>query len=489
MKNHALVLLFLLSGLSWLASAQGPGVLTSIPSNGNHNMVRFDAVTGGFIAASSHSGGVIHFIKTDLLNYSEVIIEVNATIMDFEIIDRFIFFCGEKFPYGGFLGCINIDSLFTLGVGAHMDMDLYSTVGLTSLRNIEVFKDGSVYHIAGFGRDVSLDPVAFEAVGHPYTGMKYRTLLLEYGNYKNEILDMAVTDNYVVYLRHHVGRLWDCVPYYNWGITLIPFKKFNMFDPSLLPAYFFQTSVNSTYGSDVYVENIEPAGYLSKIVQVDGDNVAVCAHRRENDFLNCYPANVFCDCERNYVKTYLTLRHYNLTPLAANSPIVMTSACAAVFNNGETTSIPGFKYDKSNKNYLVLHRHETSPGVQDYCVTAFDFSGGVPAFASSEYQTIHSTTSEWEPYNLCLDNSSHYLVGGADRLSLSHYYFWLNNVVGSTVSACNNIIDNPVVDVPLVNEKNLINMNTPTTWYLLSLSTYRTQVIASAGCEQICPQY
>ena len=139
MKNHALVLLFLLSGLSWLASAQGPGVLTSIPSNGNHNMVRFDAVTGEFIFASPQSGNVIHFIKTDMINFAEVKVEVPATIKDFEIIDRFIFFCGEKFPYGGFLGWVNIDSMFLFPTRAQIDLYLVDG-GIGSLDNIEVYK-------------------------------------------------------------------------------------------------------------------------------------------------------------------------------------------------------------------------------------------------------------------------------------------------------------------------------------------------------------
>ena len=492
--RHIITILVLGVALLMFGNAFGQvsGSLTTIPSNGNLNMVRYDAATGEFIAALPHSGGVIHFIKTDLINFTEVKIEVAATIMDFEIVDRFIFFCGEdNFSGKGMFGCFNIDSLFTLVGGAHIDMDLYRTVGLTSLINIEVYKkepNTNIYFIAGYGRDASLDPVAFEAEGHPYTGMKYRTLLLEYGNYKSNILDMTVTDNYVVYLRHEVGRLVPCTSNFIYGATLIPFKKFNMFDPPLDSAYFFQTSVVSNIGSLLYVENIEPAGdRSSKIVHVKGDLVAICAHRRDNDFLNCIPYNGLCVCESNYVKTYLTLRHYDLAPLASSRPIMMTSAYAAELVNGETVHIPGFKYDRSNKSYLALHCHKTSPSVDEYCVTTFDFSGGVPAYASSEYQTIHSTASEWTPYSLCLDNSSRYLVGGAEQLTMSPCYFWLNDVVGSTVSSCNNIINNPVVDMPLIEEKGLINLNSPTLWYLLSFENYNSIVVQKAQCEQICP--
>ena len=176
MKKNVIIFTFIASLLTCgNALGQVPGSLSTIASNGNLNMVRYDAATGEFIAASPHSGGVIHFIKTDLINFTEVKLDVVATIMDFEIIDRFIFFCGEdNFSGKGMLGWFNIDSLFALGGGAHIDMDLYRTVGLTSLRNIEVYKkepNSNIYFIAGYGRDASLDPVAFEAVGHPYTGM------------------------------------------------------------------------------------------------------------------------------------------------------------------------------------------------------------------------------------------------------------------------------------------------------------------------------
>lgn len=495
MKKNVIIFTFIASLLTCgNALGQVPGSLSTIASNGNLNMVRYDAATGEFIAASPHSGGVIHFIKTDLINFTEVKLDVVATIMDFEIIDRFIFFCGEgNTPYGGILGCFNIDSLFALGGGAHIDMNLYSTVGLSSLRNIEVYKkepNSNIYFIAGYGRDASLYPVAFEAVGHPYTGMKYRTLLLEYDNYKSEILDMAVTENYVVYLRHEVRNLYPCNPNYIFGATLIPFKKYNMFDPPLDSAYYFQTSVISLFGAILYVENIEPAGdRSSKIVHVGGDNVAICAHRRDNDFENCYNSFLdLCYCEINdYVKTFLTLRNYDLAPLASNRPIAMTSAYAAELVNGETSYIQGFKYDHPSRSYLALHRHETAPSVFEDCVTTFDFSGGTPAYASSEYQTIYSTSSVWRPFSLCLDNSSRYLVCGADRMTYTPYYFWFNDVVGSTVSSCNNIIYNPVVNLPLIQEKGLVNLKTPTSWFLFSFENHNSLVVQKALCEQICP--
>lgn len=490
MKNYLLIIMLGLASIVWSSAiGQGAGTLTTIPSNGNRNMVRYDAATGDFIVASSLTGGVIHFIKTDLTNYKEVKIQISGNIFDFEIIDRFIFFCGSNASSTkGILGWFNIDTLFAFGGNTYIDMDLYTMAGVTLLQNIEVFKKiSNSYHIAGYGRDASLDYVAFEAVGHPYTGMQCRTLLLEYDNSKSDILDMTVTDNYVVYLRHETFR--PCNPDFVHGLTLIPFEKYDMFNLPIDSAYFFQTSVFLSYGGIIYPENVEPAGYgSSNIVHTEGDIVAVCAYRRDNDFLNCYLlSGNLCDCENAYVRTYLTLRHYDMSPLASNRPVVMTSAYAAQLVNGATGSVPGFGYDNSKRCYVALHNQITTPATMyESGVTVFDFTGGVPSFTRTEYQTAHSTITEWTPYGLCIDNSSRYLVSGAEKITRVPYYFWMNNVSGSAATSCSSIIYNPVIPLPLIQYKGFVNVNTPAVWTPLSFLKKGVEVLKDNVCTQLC---
>lgn len=473
-----------------IVSGQGTGTLyTALPS-GLQSIVRHDQTTGKYISCSALPGYVVHFFQTDMNLFIDVKVAENVVIKDFEIIGRYVFFCGNDGSGSGMIGWFHIDSLFSMNVPVHIDRTLVN-LGLVSLDNIEVYlKDAKTYCVAGYGPESGGGYLAFEAIGDPLTSMSYRTLLLKYENNSYQIVDMTVTDNYVVYLGE--VRSSFCDPHYGYGITLYPFPKSDMFSLPLLADYFFHTTTLTSLGSRIYPENMEPYWYSNpKIVTVENDKVAVCAHRRDIDFMSCaegfLPGTVPCLCDYEVrTNTYLALRTYDLSPLSSSQPIAMLSADAAELYPGEATMINDFKYSKKTGTFVALHYHQPSACVYDYAVTTFDYSSGsAPAYAISEYQQTYNTINIWHPTSLCLDYGYQYTISGFDCASWN-YYFWQNYLPVSTSNVCVTTVGNPIIELPLMPHKEGYNPNMPSSWLPLVFSTPEDRIVTKGECTAVC---
>lgn len=450
------------------ALGQSIGTLYNTDATGMNSIIRqIPGYPGRYITATSHSSPSSalenHFIYTDFTYLYDVKVAEGLFIKDFEIVDRLVFFCGYNLSNSGFLGWFNIDSLFFNGVGVHVDATL-SSLGLLSLDDIEVYKDaGNRIHIAGFGPDNlvpgSMSYLAFEAKGDLATGMQYRVQkLLQIAMYA-DIVDIAVTDNYVVYL----GRMksQECLQHFCMGVSLQPFPKFGMFDNPPFYLHYFETVTYSMPGT-VMSDNEDPVKItLPKIVFQSGDIVAVCSHRRD---FSSIPPCIFPYNSLVYSNTYLALRRFDLSPLLINNPIVMISADGVKLNNNGVNSIDGFEYDPVSKTYVVLHSHETPSYLKEYAVACLDYSSGyAPAYVQSDYQVTYNTYSYWEPHGLCLNGNSAYVVCGHKyNPPLYDLMFWSNQF--NNPGSCNRLQFNKTTNFPRIDPKVEKNEQMPTTW-------------------------
>ncbi len=489
--KHKIILLCCLLWIS-VVYGQGTGTLYAVSVEGQDGIARVDLATGN-IVTYSNIGIENHFSLTDLNTIIDVKVADNLWVTDFEIIDGLVFFCGY-ITGSAFLGWFDIDSLFYHYGPIHIDNTLSSN-GVHYLENIEVFRESGAgkFHIAGYGRryGATTQSIAFEAIGMPFS-MRYRSLVLWEFSPSSDITDMAVTDNYVVFL----GRDLDggCpTPLLSHGlaVTLHAFPKYNMFIMPLVPPYFFQT-INVSYLNGCYaVENNDP--YFNskpKITHVDNDIVAVCSHRR--DYL--YDPSCFCipppstPCGINPptpTNTYLVLRTYDLSPLSSNNPITMQSVYAAELYAGEVNDVKKIVFDPMSKKYLVLHCHKISPVDFDYAVTSFDFSGSVVT-AESEYQTAYSTVNLWTPVGLYMYNSTSFLVHGHDNTyPMLKHMFWKEDVNWNAVD-CAIVQNNPVIKLSPQLHKKQFNEKIPSVWTPLSFFDIGQEVTRCEPCQILC---
>ena len=203
MKKTLFLIGFCLMG--YLSIGQpGSGSLYFSPHNGKNSIIRYDPRTEKHIVYSEDNSEN-HFTLTDMVQDIDAHVSDNFIIKDFEIIDNFVVFCGY-FPYQGgtrtgIIGWFDIDSLFYYGVSPTIDHTL-SILGMETLDNIEVFRDpAGNMHIAGYGESSGGTQYrVLEAIGNLPGYFNYRTTnLFQYGSI-SKITDMAVTDNFVVFL-------------------------------------------------------------------------------------------------------------------------------------------------------------------------------------------------------------------------------------------------------------------------------------------------
>ena len=487
----------------------GQGRLVINPMNGKDNMVRYNSFSGYHISCSQPgSNNDVHFALTDLNMHIDVFAATDLIVKDFEILDRIVFFCGERGGGGsGFLGWFDIDSLFYLGGGVHVDLTL-SSLGLSSLDNIELYHDqGGSIHVAGYGKmdcpwfppppGICAPPylyLAFEAVGSLATGMQYRVLELQDHACFSEVVDMAVTDNYVVYLERN--RSQECYDNYGFGIMLQPFPKFYMFPSPTYPYFYFETTdahVESAGGLASYVVPYQADPYLvpPRITHTIEDEVAVCSYRRDFDF-STWEANPYALCG-GYLfysnsPTSLAIRTYDFSPLLINNPVPMTNAASAPMTPGEVKGIDGFRYDSQKKHFVVLHRQKNLSSVDEHAVTTIDYSTGVlPSVVFSYYQTAYNTINQWLPCSLCLTTPNEYTVGGYNSvLGNKNYMYWHDNIVNPVTGACDALIRYSMKPIPTMVAKNENNPNNPTSWSpLVFLNVIPVDRVASS-CTTIC---
>ena len=414
MKNNIKQIIFLwFCLLCGMAYGQGTGALYKNSFDGWQNMIRYHKRASNYITYSwALMGSQNHFAITDIMG---LIIDANVTedyfVNDFEVIDGYVFFCGQNASMSGFLGWFDIDNVF-YGTGrVHIDETL-SLHGIESLDNIEVYRDGlERIHIAGVGQHIApggfVGFKAFEAVGDPLAGMQYKVADL---SSRDENPTLTVTEDYVVYVSRIVNAasINDGI-----GIVLEPFPKDNMFPTPTHPCYLFQTVGYTSCSGTLWINAWDP--YLPQIEATSkkGNTIAVCSYRR---YINC---NVMTDVYA------LVIREFDLTPLLVSNPIQMTtdSRISLPFS---VSDLKELKYDTISQNYIVLFYHEVLSGIWRDAILKADYSSGSALSpVRVDYQSAYTNWSSW---SLCLDGSSRYTASGWDS-TYNIYHFWQDDVL------------------------------------------------------------
>ena len=483
MKKSLFIIGFCLMGYFSIGQT-GSGSLYFSPHNGSGSIVRYVPSTGKHIVYSEYqtSNHESHFTLTDMVNEIDAHVADNYVIKDFEIIDNYVIFCGY-FPYvpgvkTGIIGWFDIDSLFYYGVSPTIDHSLF-TLGMETLDNIEVFRDptGNM-HIAGYGETTTpsigsgTNYRALEAIGNLPGYFNYRTTDLGRYGAKSDIVDMAVTDNYVVFLgwerdASNIGL----------GIMLHPLPKYNMIFSNMIKSFYFElvTHTNPSLPTD-YIDPIS----TPKIVHSTGDNVAVCSYRQDRDINSpppFYLANIY----------YLSHWRFDISPFLSGLPIQMVSAATAQLP-GNVNGISGFIYDNLSNNYVVLHDHELTGGYSEYAVTTMDFSSGsVPAYVVSDYQTSYPTNNYWKPNSICLDVSSRYTVSG-----YKYYVFeqtiW-QNIINTVGGRCSNSVTYPMLSQSPLPPALIVHTATLMGWSKIVFGQKHTVNLYPYPSIRLCPNY
>lgn len=497
-SNKILSLVFFLL-MSNIAIGQ-PGTLYEYPISGTDNIIRFDAMSNQYIIYTSVPGNQNHFSMTDFNNTIDIRICDKLTVTDFEIIDRYVFFCGNEGSSTGVIGWFHIDSLFSHLSKAYIDKTLY-ILGLQTLDNIEVYHDslGNIC-IAGYGIHNAYPHStmyrAFEAVGTPTTGMQYRTMDLYYSGWYEHVTDLTVTNNFVVYVSDTRNQL--CPGHVGLGIFLHVFPKYNQFGSYPNYLHFYQLTTNSTlYPSYVLPiiddpHSVDPDSTKPKpkIVYSTDDIVAVCTYRKDLDDSGWNPPapdeSPACGSKLPSIKSFITNIRFDVSTLVSNlsNQVPMLSYDIAELPNYELISIDDILYEPQTMRYVALHSHETNTSVDKHAVTIFDFSTGIAApFTESYYHNVYPTNSVWQPTNICLDNNMQYTIIG-DMSSVSNV-LWHNTVIPS-VSPCETMVNYPVTHQPLMPEKTEINPAYPTNWLALNFLPETVIDNTEIPCHIIC---
>jgi|GEM_PF-1626542 len=502
MKKLLFSVALFLSLLS-LSAMQGQNISTLYqgPIDGTDNIIRFDPGTNFHITCSKQLTGDVSFFYTDMNTITEALKIPGIVVADFEIFGRYVFFCGNDISNSGVIGWFNIDSLIFNGGTAHVDNTLLA-LGLRSLDNIEVFSDqGRNIHIAGYGSERSATPpctyknYAFEAVGSPITGMQYRILKLAKDGCMNSIVDMTVTNNYVVYLEEH--RSQECNDNFGIGISLQPFPKYNMFASSPYPYYYFETTTSHIgYATNsvlptayVVSDNDDPCVAAPRITHTFDDEVAVCSYRSDFDPSSWVgDTTLLCGGILTRLNTKLALRTYDLSPMQYSGSILMTAAASAYLTTLDGCgSIDGFEYNAESEHFLVLHRHKTTLPLFESGLTAIDYSShSFPLTAPTYYQYVFDTRLHWMPHSLCLTVGNEYTLGGSYFVGSNEYMFWHDVVPTTHTVSCDHQIDFVMKPLPTMETKQQYNTNTPTSWMSLSFWDVEPVDHITESCNVLC---
>ncbi len=516
-KGLLLLSIFLYSGLAYGQSGSELYINSNV--QGEMNMVRYSQSSNAFINASkAYTSTGFHFTLTDLNNMVDTYFRKNFEVRDIEILNDTIFFCGQDPTLvSGFIGWFSITDLFYGTGDIHIDNTL-SAQGLLSLDNIEVYTDqGGGIHIAGYGvHSVSTDPYspfpytfvytlyrAFEAVGNPATGMQYRVADLYSGGLKSDIKDMVVTNNFVVYLQ--CGRNNVCAPFIGVGIDLEVFPKYNMFSATHFSLGHFQTITNhtvsypnaGTYSTSctfVLPDNSDPHSSEAKMVHIGDDKVAVCSYRVDLDYSAWIPIPdcdpffdnpTYCvqDDQLTRTQRYLTNRIYDISPILTNNPMVMVSS-ALVPLPGEVYEIDDFVYNNQKQSYVVVHRHERIPGIQETAFTTMDYTSGIPPYVTSDYEVHVNTSIGWTPTSVCLFGNDEYLVSGNIQSSYEQL-FWKSGI-NYSVGNCDVRQSYPTTQIPTTEEKNNIWPIDASGWVTLNYVDYHPKEVLLKEVEIKC---
>ena len=476
MKNNLkqiIILCFcLLCGMTY---GQGTGYLYRNNIDGWHTMIRYYNSSGKYITYSWSGGGSANdFAITDIhSSMLDAHVASGYFVQDFEILEDYVFFCGNNASGSGFLGWFDINDVFySLGTPgrAHIDETL-SMNGIEWFDNIEVYYDklGRI-HIAGVGQHVvSGVPAgykAFEAVGYTPNSMQYRVADL-YGT--GLMPRLTVTDDFVVYV---TGELNVCGT--GIGYMLEPFPKNDMLASPTHPTYIFQTIVT---GLGIPPTVFDP--YLNiGITHKESNTIAVCNYRCGFTFPPL-PLGCSYTIDNNFE---FVLREYDLAPLLSANPIQMISANYVKLPLG-VSEIRRLAYDPLTKYYITLFNNEVSLGVSEDGVMTMDYSSGsAPSVAQTTYQQAFPNGLLRD---MCLDGSSRYTAGGFDMTSYHNYFFWQDDVL-SNAYTCANYINYDVVKDDVAVHKEYEELSNVVGWIALNFIPNIAPVIQGDNNSLIC---
>lgn len=415
-------------------------------------MIRYYYNLDRYVTYSWPLGNENHFAVTDIPG---MIVDAHVAdgyfVHDFEIIDDYVFFCGQNATMCGFLGWFNINDLFYGGDRVYIDETL-NLYGIESLDNIEVHYDkfGKI-HIAGVGEHIasgiSAGFKAFEASGYPLTGMQYRVADLESWD---ENPTLVVTDDYVVY----ASAVKNIPGNQGIGINLEPFPKHDMFALPTHPRYFFQTIALTPYYYYPYPPNppimipnhCDPYGNKIKAVHKKGNEIAVCNYR--SGIIPDNPPHFYVS-DNNFS---MVIREFDLSPLLSGNPIQMTSDSRIPLPLG-VSDLKEFRFDKLRMHYVVLFNHSISPLIMQDAILTADYSSGTPpSMVQATYQQAYTN---WVSWSLCLNGSSRYTASGWDGVNLN-YYFWQDDVVSTHGNCAMDILYSAYGGFPEIDKEDVV---------------------------------
>lgn len=392
--KKTLIFLFL-GALGLCSSGQGTAYITQNTLSASPQMIRqWDncPVTNGahavYFAATGNKGYLGITDVYNIIRYGHII--DNFTVLDMEVLDGVVYFCGKTYAGRALLGWANLFDFVGINATVYLDSMTFGTVTptLNSIDNIEVYYDvlGSVY-VSGYG-STSTGYVGFEYV--PPTGVT--PPYVTWGTLPYTPFDMTVTDQYVVFAGTRLGS----------DIVIHPFKKGITFSVSSAPYYSF--AVGAT--------GIEPYGSL-RIVNSGQDRVVTLNYRHDGPY-------------------FMMLREFDVSGAFVNGTIPMLMAFRTTFNYSVLTGIVlDFLYDAINTTYIVLQNYEVSPADYRDVVTKIDFSNGIPSFVQSEF-----TIGRDNMKSISLSDSSMYVAYGYSPSLVN--LFWKDKITTAIPGSCLN---------------------------------------------------
>ena len=336
----------------------------------------------------------------------------DCIIRDIDVFGDSAYFCGQTLSSNSVFGLVD---LITMTV--YFD----SSWGLTSLDNIEVYRDAtSNIRIVGYGKLVG-----------DYIGFEYNvpTSIFWYYNLPYLPRDLTLTDNYSVF----VG---DCSPA---GITneivIQTLQKNLVFPPSSYMPY-------NTYLLGTATEE-ESYKYHLRVVDIGNDYIATLTHRYTNG------SGVF----------NMVIREYDVSNTATDYDIPMTASYRSQYTYS-AIDFYDFQYDVSSMTYTVFHNYEVSPSSYQDVVTRIDFSSGVPTSVCSDHLALPYQVMK----SMSLSDSAMYVVYGYDVTSKANV-FWKDSQNSNVPGGCSNYDYMPFdvipMTTPIIIEENIVwrNMN------------------------------
>lgn len=324
------------------------------------------------------------FMLTDLTSTQVVALPYDYRVLDFEIYNDFVIFCGVYRGVQGFLGWFNIQDLFYGGGAFHIDETTLIQEQFLSLENIEVYGESADVYVVGYGKDLNTSSyIAFEAKGATLNNLSYRAKPLVCDEIVN---DIAVTDKYVVIastmINHNYQVNTPC------GVCLDVYPKTNVLGLAVDQQYLFQTHIATGPLSPTSPTGSEPYNNQLLITHKRGDLIAMASYNKTR-----IPSE-----ESFWIKT-IDISSGSFVGNFLSTPMDISSA-----------ELRGFHYNSLAQSYVSLH-HNVAYAGNPFEMVIPTSSTLVPPFAINGDGYGRGV----ELYNLDIDGPSKYLAIGWDQ--------------------------------------------------------------------------